>query len=38
MTTEVTDAPATQPGAPPPPFDRELAPVVETLVSLRAPA
>jgi hypothetical protein len=37
MTTEVTDATATQPGAPPPPFDRELAPVVEMLVSLRAP-
>ena len=37
MTTEVTDATATQPGAQPPPFDRELAPVVVVSVSLRAP-
>ena len=37
MTTEAIGVPKTQPEAPPPPFDRELAPVVEMLVSLRAP-
>lgn len=37
MTTEAIGVPQTQPEAPPPPLDRELAPVVEMLVSQRAP-
>ena len=37
MTTEITDAPGDSARAPLPPFDRELAPVVEMFVSLRAP-
>ena len=37
MTTDAPDAPASRSEAPAPPFDPELAPVVEMLVSLRAP-
>ncbi|GLY38140.1 hypothetical protein Amsp01_041640 [Amycolatopsis sp. NBRC 101858] len=37
MTTHVTDRSSAQPVGPPPPFDPELAPVVEMLTSLRPP-
>jgi acetyl esterase/lipase len=37
MASQATDAPSPQPMGPPPPFDSELAPVVEMLVSLRPP-
>jgi hypothetical protein len=37
MTTQVTDRPSAQPVGPPPPFDPELAPIVEMLTSLRPP-
>lgn len=37
MTTERTDAATIRLAAPPPPFDPELAPVIEVLTSLRAP-
>ncbi|WP_035858664.1 alpha/beta hydrolase [Cryptosporangium arvum] len=37
MTTHTTDRSFVQPIGPPPPFDPELAPVVEVLSSLRAP-
>ena len=35
MTMHITDPSGAQPAGPPPPFDPELAPVVETLTSLR---
>ena len=37
MSSQVADAASTRPVGPPPPFDSELAPVVEMLVSLRPP-
>ncbi|GLY52174.1 alpha/beta hydrolase fold domain-containing protein [Lentzea sp. NBRC 102530] len=37
MTTQVTERSAAQPVGPPPPFDPELAPVLEVLSSLRPP-
>ena len=37
MTTHVTDRPSAQPVGPPPPFDPELAPVVESLATLFPP-
>ena len=37
MTTRVEDRSSTQPVGPPPPFDPELAPVVEVLTGLRPP-
>ena len=37
MTTHVTDRSSAQPVGPPPPFDPELAPVIEVLTSLRSP-
>ncbi|MEU7791630.1 alpha/beta hydrolase [Amycolatopsis sp. NPDC049159] len=37
MTAQVTDRSATRPVGPPPPFDPELAPVVEVLTGLRPP-
>jgi hypothetical protein len=38
MTTQVTDRSSAQPVGPPPPFDPELAPVVEMLNGLRPPS
>ncbi|MEU5324445.1 alpha/beta hydrolase [Streptomyces sp. NPDC021056] len=37
MTTHITDRPSAQSVGPPPPFDPELAPVIEVLTSLRSP-
>ena len=37
MTTQITDRSSARPVRPPPPFDPELAPVVEMLSSLRPP-
>ncbi|SDN75979.1 hypothetical protein [Lentzea jiangxiensis] len=37
MTTQVADRSSAQSVGPPPPFDPELAPVVEVLTSLRPP-
>ena len=37
MTTHITDRSSAQPVGPPPPFDPELAPVIEVLTSLRSP-
>ena len=37
MTAQVTDRSSTQLAGPPPPFDPELAPVVEMLTGLRPP-
>jgi hypothetical protein len=37
MASRVVDAPSTLLVSPPPPFDSELVPVVEMLVSLRRP-
>ena len=37
MITRTTERSSVQPVGPPPPFDPELAPVVEVLTSLRAP-
>jgi len=37
MTTQTTDRSSTRPAGPPPPFDPELAPVIEILTSLRPP-
>lgn len=37
MTTQVTGRSSAQPVGPPPPFDPELAPVIEILTSLRSP-
>jgi hypothetical protein len=37
MTTQITERSSARPVGPPPPFDPELAPVVEVLTSLRPP-